>query len=499
MKTTSKSEQGSVLITAFLTITIVLLLATTSLYIAGENQTTGSQAASWQQALTAAESGIDKAVAALNNTNTDPNAWTGWYKVAQVGTSLPSAETGISMSTAATGTPPPQYYNYLPSTQFGLTTTGEGATSSAAWVTVDTAGMSASQDTNGKQWFRVRSTGRVSVSGPRRSTMNRLDADLRNSVSVLVNRKGDATLGASRTIEVVMAPIPGGTWSRGITSATGIQMSGSGTIDSFDSSKIPSPHQWSLTYRQSHGDVGIVNNTTNSDLRSTYVYGNLSYSNSVVKNTTNVQGTITTPGPPTLSAAPTPPTGVTWQAYAGGGGTMTAGTASNQPTYYKVSGDLTISGGNSLILQNANASANNPIVIWVTGKLTTSGTGFITQGSNVYATWYVGNDITCSGSSYLNNSGYAAQVTINGIGSNNKATVSGSAVFTGTINAPTYDTTISGGGDFAGALITNTLTISGGSSFHFDESVKGASSTLGNYSFASWFEDNSDSARGVSY
>jgi hypothetical protein len=493
MKTNFTSNDGSVLITAFLTITLIVLLASTSLYVAGQNQTTGSQAASWQQAMTAAESGVDKAVAALNTGN-----WNTWSKVTQTGTNLPSVETGITTSGSATSAPATGYYNYLPSSQFGLTTTGEGITSTSAWVTVDTAAMSPSQDTSGNQWYRIRSTGLANVSGPKRSTMNRLDADLRNTIGLLVNRKGGSNLGASRTIEVVMAPIPGTGWARGITMQNGIQMSGSGTIDSFDSSIVPGTHQWSLLYRRNHGDVGVVSNTTNSDLRSTYLYGNLSYSNTVIKNTTNVQGTITTPGPIAPASVAQPPSSVTWQTY-GGGNTITAGTDGTTPAYYKVTGDLTISGGNSLLLQSANANAKNPIVIWVTGKLTTSGSGYITQNANVYATWYVGGDITCSGTSYLNSSGYASQVTINGLGTNNQATISGSAVFTGTINAPGYDFTISGGGDFSGGVIGNTVNISGGSSFHFDETLNGGSAPTGRYSFASWFEDNSNNVRGVTY
>jgi len=107
----------------------------------------------------------------------------------------------------------------------------------------------------------------------------------------------------------------------------------------------------------------------------------------------------------------------------------------------------------------------------------------------------VGKDITVSGTSYNNIGGQAADLTIYAYGpSGSKVTVSsGSANFVGAIDAPNYDTTISGGADYVGALISNTLTMSGGSSFHYDESLnKGGSSTGGNYAFASWFEDNSD-------
>ena len=91
-------------------------------------------------------------------------------------------------------------------------------------------------------------------------------------------------------------------------------MSGSGTIDSFKSSQIPPPHQWSLPYRRSNASVGLVSNTTNSDVPGTYNYGSLAYSGAVVKNTGHV-GSVTTPGPPASSPAPTPNSALGWTSY----------------------------------------------------------------------------------------------------------------------------------------------------------------------------------------
>jgi len=46
------------------------------------------------------------------------------------------------------------------------------------------------------------------------------------------------------------------------------------------------------------------------------------------------------------------------------------------------------------------------------------------------------------------------------------------------------------------AIVANTVTISGSASVHYDDAlgVQNASS-VGNYAFASWFEDNSDFTR----
>jgi hypothetical protein len=105
-----------------------------------------------------------------------------------------------------------------------------------------------------------------------------------------------------------------------------------------------------------------------------------------------------------------------------------------------------------------------------------------------------------SGSSYNNQSGLAANVSIIGVGTSNKITDSGNGKFIGTINALGHDATISGTGSFSGAIIANDLTISGGSSFHYDQALnQGGCPSVGNYAFASWFEDNSDPARSITY
>jgi hypothetical protein len=107
----------------------------------------------------------------------------------------------------------------------------------------------------------------------------------------------------------------------------------------------------------------------------------------------------------------------------------------------------------------------------------------------------VDNDITVSGDSYNNQNGTASTDSFVGIGAH-KFTDSGSATFTGTVNAPAYDGTISGSGDYTGAFAGSSLTISGSASFHYDESLSdgGSNPTVGNYAYASWFEDNADPA-----
>src|SRR5690242_5732056 len=178
MKSKSRrNSEGSVLMMALLTITILTLICATSLYIASQNTNGGVQTAAWQQSLTAAESGVDTAVRALNT-----GVWTNWKTVSTA--TLPTTEPASGTGSAATAKPTSTQYNYLPSSGTGavtLTMQGEGAPTVSAWVTIDTAnGMS---NSNGS-WYRIRSTGQTTFQSNsifKRVSNNRLDNDLRNT------------------------------------------------------------------------------------------------------------------------------------------------------------------------------------------------------------------------------------------------------------------------------------------------------------------------------
>ena len=521
MKTNSADcQKGSVLVIALLTIAVLTLLCATSLYVISQGATGTTQTSSWEQSLSGAEAAIDNAMNALNT-----NSWSGWYNVTS--SSLPAAQPSPSGTPNATSTPASGTYNYYTSS-FSLQ--GEAGNAITWWVTVDNGSVGPTPSPSpglvngGQQAYRIRATAVADVPGPIRVSNNRLDNDLRK-VSLRFDRLAGGAASSpqvTRRIEVVATAVAQNGAGKGLTMATGVSMSGAGFVDSFNSNN--GSRAWSVLYRDtSYPQVaGIVNNTWNSDLRNTYIYGGLTYSGTTVKNTTNVEGGIQTPYPfPAPSPAATPPSGAAWTVYSGGGsnppnaGTFTAGTAVS-PVYIKVNGDLTVSSsGLPLHIQQANSTqGNNVIYIWVTGKLTIQGSGYVNQDTTVKATWYVGGDITFSGSSYLNGNpggtiasnppysppGYAGNLTIYGLGStSNKFTDSGSALFTGVVDAPNYSMTISGSGDFTGAMVGNNLTLSGSGNFHYDESLGSGAANGAMFTFSRWFEDNSDPRRGIIY
>jgi hypothetical protein len=88
-------------------------------------------------------------------------------------------------------------------------------------------------------------------------------------------------------------------------------------------------------------------------------------------------------------------------------------------------------------------------------------------------------------------------------GSTQTAYIAGNGDFIGVLDLPAFNTTYAGNGDISGAIIANTLTIqgSGKGSLHYDEALNSLLALSGpiNYSYASWFEDNGDKARGITF
>jgi hypothetical protein len=497
MTTNPQLRKGSILLVTLLTITILATLCFTSLYIASQNANSVSQAASWQQSLGGAESAVDQAIAALNT-----GTWTNWITMTG---SVPNLQPQPGPTpTTASAPPGSNHYNYLANSltpqlaQYqvsnAITTAGEGNNLISMWTTIDTAGLPL--DSNGNQWYRIRATGTAATVGPPRVSNQRLDNDLRK-IGLRFDRKTSNSISspqASRTIEVIVQALAQSTWVRGITLKSTITMSGGGLIDSFNSTDPfkSTNGAYDITKRQSHGDVATTN-SGNSNLNSTYVYGSLAYSGSAVKSTTNVQGTISTPFNGQIPSTSDPGwTSGMWDSsvsQVNGTVTLTAGTKA-APTRFKLS-QINLSGSNVLTLAANTDGTDSYIEIWVTGKMTTSGSAYITQDPKVHVTYWVDNDITLSGTSYLNQSGLAQDVTINGVGTGHKITISGGSLFVGVFDAPGYDVTVSGSGGVSGALIGNSLNISGGASWHYDEALNtgGGNSAIGNYAFASWFED----------
>jgi len=152
-------------------------------------------------------------------------------------------------------------------------------------------------------------------------------------------------------------------------------------------------------------------------------------------------------------------------------------------------------GSFSYISQSTKAMlVTNQASFYVVGSFTISGSGFSYIAPGGTLTLYVGttnaagNDsVTISGGGIANGTGNAANFSIICLPSVKTVTYSGSAQFVGTLYAPEANLTMSGSADGVGALVANTVTMSGGMNFHYDECLGSGSGFL-KYIVLSWKE-----------
>jgi len=136
-----------------------------------------------------------------------------------------------------------------------------------------------------------------------------------------------------------------------------------------------------------------------------------------------------------------------------------------------------------------NAIVTGPTVLYCTSGFTISGSGYMRIASGASLKLFVnygGTGITISGSGVFNDTGNAANLSVYGMTNLTTVTVSGSAAFVGTVYAPNASTTVSGSGGFYGACVSSNVTLSGGSGFHYDEGLGGVSGAT--YIANSWDE-----------
>ena len=507
------SEDGGILMVSILTIAVLAMICAIALNVTSQNANSTTQTTSWQQSLAGAEAGADLAMDALNTKN-----WSGWYTVN--GTLSWNKPSG---GTAATAAPGSGQYNYFIPPSLNLQ--GEASNAVSMWVALDPV----PEQNNGtvsasKQPYRIRAAGTVAVPGPARVSNQKTDNALRK-ISLRTDRTtGSAvtTPEATRRLELIAMPVTTNLWGRGITMGNWISMVGGGTIDSFNSGdpRYSRNGLYDPSRRLSNAPIAMLN-STGSNLGNTYVYGNIQYSGPAIQNTSNVQGTISTPFNATLPTTVDPIYSYWWDAthngvqsqptFAAGNFTTYSGRGSlpstievtggaNSPTFIRIDGDLRVGGSDVLSLTTQVGSIGERyLTVWVTGDFIVTSSVGIQQDPNVHVVWVVDGDITCSGDSYNNQSGRAGNVAMIGVGGG-EVNVSGNSSFIGTVNAPGYDITISGIGGFCGAVIGNTLTMVGGAGLHYDEALAtGGANSVANYTYASWFEDNSAPGRGITY
>jgi len=113
---------------------------------------------------------------------------------------------------------------------------------------------------------------------------------------------------------------------------------------------------------------------------------------------------------------------------------------------------------------------NGKARIHVVGSTSVFGSGTVIISRGTSLEWYAGDTVNWGGFGCINGSGFAKDFSIIGL-SSASVSYNGSASFIGTIYAPTATVTIGGTTNSVGALVCDTVELSGGMSLHFDESL----------------------------
>ena len=257
-----------------------------------------------------------------------------------------------------------------------------------------------------------------------------------------------------RAIETIIAAQPAGA---GLISRVLIRLSGSGMIDSYDSSLSSYANQIGPGgYAGRHGDV-----RTNGDITlsgGAVIYGDATYgpTGSFKGSKSKVLGTTSAaPQPqeivPFVYAPPLPATGK-----------LSVSTTFADGSYRFT--ELSLSSSDTITI------AGN-VTLYVDGPVKVSGKAKIVLEHGARLNLRHGSgDLHLSGGGALNIDEAPANLTLSSA-TKGKVHLSGHSKFFGTVNAPDADLELSGGSDFFGAAIANTMTLSGGGSVHYDTAL----------------------------
>jgi choice-of-anchor A domain-containing protein len=83
----------------------------------------------------------------------------------------------------------------------------------------------------------------------------------------------------------------------------------------------------------------------------------------------------------------------------------------------------------------------------------------------------------------INATGNAANFSYYGLTNNTTLSYSGSSPFIGTVYAPEASFTFSGAGGMYGAAVVDSYTLSGSTSFHYDQALSGSSGHTAHFSY----------------
>jgi hypothetical protein len=475
----SSKKTGSVLVWTVLTIAILSLIAVETVRLVTFKYQNALQTATWQEALLAAESGIDLAIVELRKSlyPQPNNAWQGWTN--SPGNNL----TGYELTTVPNA--------------------GLNGTPMTIEANVD-APAQLIDPTNSWQYYRIRTVGTIPITGPVRASDNPQDTKLRR-LSLRWERFTNGVLmphllaspQVSRRIETVVRPVSAfdqAVMSVGIVDLTNQNI----VVDSYDSSDPTKSTNglYDPAKRQENGDIATDGQLIEAG--NAQIYGDVATNAGTVSGAANITGVERTD----FYQEPIPVGAPSWNGTNSSVTTVNATTTLNASSTqgsaasrYVLTG-ISLSGGKTLTIAGDPDGNQTYIEIYVTGDISVSGTGQIVIQPGVSATIYFAGNVDISGNGVLNRNNQPGDLMLYGIqppdGASEHVNFGGNSQITASVYAPGHDVTVNGGGTNGhvyGSIIGKTVTMTGVSNLHYDESL-GATGMINNYKIVSWFEDN---------
>jgi hypothetical protein len=483
MRSKGGSVNGSILVWTVLTIAILSILGAEILRVISIKYQNAIQTATWQEALLAAESGIDLAIVELRKSlYPAPNhAWdTPWNNVPADGV-----------------------------TSYGLTTVpnaGLASTPMTIEANVD-APASLIDPSSGWQYYRIRAVGTIPITGPARAADNKQDTRLRR-LSLRFERFTNGVLTAhaitdpetahvSRRIEAIVSPVS--SFSNAILAVGTVDLNNQNiVVDSYDSrdSNKSTNGLYDAAKQQQNGDIATDGNII--DAGNAHIYGDVATNSGTVTGAANITGAERTDfyqepipvGAPNWSVVNPAVTNVT------GTTTITASaTSGSVDSRYQLSG-ISLSGPKTLTIAGNPDGSKTYVEIYVTGDISLGGGSQIVLQAGVTAKIYFAGNIDVAGNGILNSNNQPLDLQLYGIqpadGSSKHVSLGGNGQIVASVYAPGHDVTVNGGGSSGhvfGSVVGKSVTMTGVTNLHYDEALTGGG-LINNYRIVSWFEDN---------
>jgi hypothetical protein len=480
MRAPYSQNDASILVWTVLTIAILSMLGAEVLRLVSIKHQNALQTATWQEALLAAESGIDLGIIELRKSLYPmPNhAWEGWNNTPANGV------VSYGMSTIANA--------------------GLAGTPMTVEANVD-APSSLIDPSNGWQYYRIRTVGTMPITGAARVTDNKQDGRLRRlslrwerfTNGVLTPHALNDKPQVCRRAEAIVKPVS--SFAQAAMSVSTMDLTNQNiVIDSYDS-RDPNKSTnglYDVTKRQQNGDIATDGNLIEAG--NAHIYGDVATNSGTVTGVANITGTERTD----FYQEPIPVGAPTWTAYNGtvtnvtNTTTLNAGSTSGSSiTRYELS-SISLSGSKTLTLAGNPGGSATYIEIYVTGDISVSGNSQIVLQEGVSAKIYFAGNVDVSGNGILNTKNQPVDLQLFGIqppsGSSKHVSLGGNGQIIAAVYAPDHDVTINGGGTNGhvfGSVVGKTLTMTGVTNLHYDEAL-GSGGFINNYKIVSWFEDN---------